>query len=335
MSSTVKNPKAGQLQEWAVIKSGFEKSILVRAENQDSNFAYMEENQTVGRGKSSERSWKKALLRRYLEDQVIYNSFDSQCSHSSDSFDDYSNNNCTASNTVTLKLDGENICSKEDDNCFNKRQIIASETLSSTKRDGKSRYRELSPIHAKFSRSLDERHFKSMHLEIPYQREKISFESTSNKVIDLTCEPPAQRKSSDCSNNHIRWQRTSSTSIITDDTTGFDDNRNSVYSSQQSVDNIVPLRGTGTPFTCKYANARKPMLSLSSLDGSLNDFHGCPDAEGRKVSASSFRSSCSNFAEIDFDDIYCDRSGTSSPACQSLKSFKLPPIKDNSRSTEN
>ena len=295
----------------------------------------MEENQTAGQGKSRERSWKKALLHRYLEDQVIYSSFDSQCSHSSEHFDDYSNNNCTASNTITLKLDGENICSKEHDNCFNKRQIITSETLSSAKRNAKSRYRELSPIHSKLSRSLDERHFKSMNLEIPYQGEKISFESPSNKVGDLTSEPPAQRKSSDCSNNHLRWQRTSSTSLFTDDTTGFDGNRDSVYASQQSVDNIVPLRGTGTPFGCKYANTRKPMLSLSSLDGSLNDFHGYNDTEGRKISASSFRSSCSNLADIDFDDIYRDRSGTSSPVCQPLKSFKLPPIKNNSRSTEN
>lgn len=295
----------------------------------------MEENQTAGREKSRERSWKKALLHRYLEDQVIYSSFDSHCTPSSDCFDEYSSNNCTASNAITLKLDDENICSKEDDNCFNKRQIITSDVLPSAKRSGRSRYHELSPIHSKFSRSLDERQFKSMHLEIPYQREKISLESPPSKVRDLPCELAVQRKSSDCSKNNPRWQRTLSTTIFTDETTGFDGNRHLVYASQQSVDSIIPLRGTGTPFSCKFANVTKPMLSLSSLDGSLNDFHGSIDAEGRKVSASSFRSSCSNFAEIDFDDSYCDRSGTSSPVSQSLTSFKLPPINSNSRGVDN
>ena len=283
---------------------------------------------------AEERSFKKALLNRYLEDQVLYNRYTQKSKlsnyyenlqHSPDEEDDEDEVFERIGNDVIVKITDE-----ESD--FNKNPISKREKTSRTSTNShqvldvndNQLLNNLS-AQAKFSRSLDERQFNSLHLDIPSHCEQQSFQATQPQSSDFLKSKSPVRKYSDCSSNYTRnFTPTYSTRLSAEDA--------SFYGMQDHPARMVPrgfkkkisLPGPGLVAQKRLLGCRKPALSLSCFDCSIQNTNG--GNEANRMSMSSFKSSCSSFVEVEFGDSDYDRSCTSSPCSPLTGGSRFPPI---------
>ena len=274
--------------------------------------------------KGDESNFKKALLTRYLEDQVLYN--------------------LTApgneANRVVMSHDGKDVRSRSANDVIVKindqltppeaqNQILIKRERRKLSKDlclsqGNKDNRLLAESHSKLSRSLDEGQFKSLYLDIPNQKELQTTGGRTRKRADLTKPQLHLRKYSDCSNNRTKNYEAPCTG-----------RQNVSYEYNLDVHNhptntlvrgilhkvALPVFGGN-----ERPISRKQTPSLSTLEGSIQDFNFCRDNEILRASMSSFKSSCSSFPEVEFDDSDYDRSCTSSPCSPLNITCRFPPI---------
>ena len=291
------------------------------------------EQRLADRAKEDENNCKQALLSRYLEDQVLYNFHNTRedecCKIKVSSFDVFEEGKSRSkrTNDVIVKINDKLASPESQDHILNQRERRRSSRCLSLHQDAKSN--NLMPArHAKLSRSLDEMEFKSIFLDIPNQSDLTTASWRTKKRNDLTKSHVNMRKYSDCSSSRTknyetpRIGRRNATDNDTDDVHSHPTNT-LVRGMLKKVS--LPVFGIN-----ERAFGRKPILSMSSLDGSIQDFNHLKDGEAFRASMSSFRSSCSSFHEVEFDDSDYDRSCTNSP-CSSLNATCIfPPINNES-----
>ena len=276
------------------------------------------EEKRIDKTKEDENSCKKALLTRYLEDQVLYNLHTPESEPCNDIvpddhvFEDRGLRSRKA-NTVIVKVNDE---------------IAALDSHSHTcsQRVRRKLSKDLRPVisrSAKLSRSLDDGEFKSLYLDIPTESEISTGDGRSSRLSGISKPQPHLRKYSDCSNNRTKYYEIPSFIEAQYGRYNADHHNHPTNTLSRGMLKKLSLPMFGGN---EKSFGKKQYLSFSGCEGSIQDFSSFKDGDTLRASVSSFRSSCSSFPEIEFNDSDYDRSCTSSPTSPFNPTCRFPPI---------
>ena len=280
----------------------------------------------VDKSKRDEKNFKKALLNRYLEDQVLYNRHTPQNKRTSvsddDVFDDEKCLSARQTNDVIVKINDELTSPESQNQLVNQCEALEKKKLPSDLSQANNN--RLTAVHSKLSKSLDEDQFKSLYLDIPNKSDSPIVDMRSNKRRDLKRPQLHVRKYSDCSNNRTKSYQHSSSGRHSA-TYCYDVHNHPTNTLARGILKKISLPGPGFGGSDRVLG-RKQIISLSSFEGSIQDLNRYKDGEKHRASMSSFKSSCSSFPEVEFGDSDYDRSCTSSPCSPLHGTCRFPPI---------
>lgn len=289
------------------------------------------EGKRVHASRSDEMNFKKALLNRYLEDQVLYNrqTAPARAPKTLVSTEDVVNEEKSSSlqtNDVIVKINDELTSPDLQNQSFSQSCKVERRKISLDPSTYEENHNKLTAVHAKLSRSLDEDHFKSLYLDIPNQSEIPCLDAKTGKRRDLKRPQLHIRKYSDCSNNWTKsFQNSCAGRLNTADKYAFDVHDHPTNTLARGILKKMSLPCSGaTASERKFG--RKQVLSLASFEGSIHELSHLKDGDAHRMSMASFKSSCSSFPEVEFGDSDYDRSCASSPCSPLNGTCRFPPI---------
>lgn len=285
----------------------------------------MDEN-LIDRG--DEKTFKKALLNRYLEDQVLYNQhsesvLSSKSSVSIDEALEYKEVPAKQANDVIVKINDEITSADLQNPAMNlteKDEWRKSLPERGGYEDGNN---QLHAVNSKLSKSLDVDQFKALYLDIPHHGEKSTVNTKPRKRKDLKRPQLHRRKYSDCSNDWTKSFQLSGRKNSTE-TNSCDVHDHPTNTLARGILKKISLP-CSMPGAMERQLGRTQILSLSSLESSINELNGF---DSHRASMSSFKSSCGSFPEVEFGDSdFGNRSTASSPPCSPPNgTSRFPPI---------
>ena len=276
------------------------------------------EEKRVDKAKEEENSCKKALLSRYLEDQVLYNLHTPESEPCNgivpdDHVFEDTGLRSRKTNNVIVKVNDE-IAALDSQNYGCNQRV---------RRKLPKDFRPITSRSAKLSRSLDEGEFKSLYLDIPTEGEISTGDGRSSRLSAISKPQPHLRKYSDCSNNRTKNYEIPLCIEAQYGRYTADHHNHPTNTLARGMLKKLPLPMFGGN---EKSFGKKQYLSFSGCEGSTQDFSCFKDGDTLRASMSSFRSSCSSFPEIEFNDSDYDRSCTSSPTSPFTPTCRFPPI---------